>query len=292
MYFENRLSETGGRKITEPQLQTMCIQAEARSVISSPQLTVEETKQKPAHSTVAWYEYQLQEVMEMYRESVLHLLKQGQTMDLLPSYEKLRNEHFPIMTFIATLIQHLGGNEISIKSLTNRTHQAEEEALQQYSNAKQTKILPENLDRSKDKEIVGSETPRDLIPPPDKPKTSLKVGKFFPLFSNSIPPQNNNGVDNGEVEDNNEPGIYSKILDGAGDGTHYITTSFVKNNDKIKDQLLTHFKYFLKLMCENIEGLKSHPVNTERKLPILTSASDGNIPTTGTKIRDYFFCPK
>jgi hypothetical protein len=63
----------------------------------------------------------------------------------------------------------------------------------------------------------------------------------------------------------------------------------VKNNDKIKDQLLTHFKYFLELMCENIEGLKIHPVNTERKLPILTSASDGNIPTTGTKIGDYFF---
>jgi hypothetical protein len=42
-------------------------------------------------------------------------------------------------------------------------------------------------------------------------------------------------------------------------------------------------------MCENIEGLKVQSVNTERKLPVLTSASDGNIPTTGTKIRDYFF---
>jgi hypothetical protein len=182
----------------------------------SPQLTVEETKQKPAHPTVARYEDQLQEVMDTYRESVLHLLKQGQTMYLSSSYEKLRSEHFPIMTGITTLIQHLGGNKISIESLTNRTHQAEEEALRQYSNAKQTKIFPENLDRSKDKEIVRSETPRDLIPPPDKPKTSLKVGKFFPLFSNSTPPWHNNGADNNEVEDDNEPGIYSKILDGAG----------------------------------------------------------------------------
>jgi hypothetical protein len=153
MYIANRLSETGGRKITEPQLQTICIQAEEQSVISSPQLTVKETKQKPAHPTIAWYEDQLQEVMETYHESVLHLLKQGQTMYLLSSYEKLRSEHFPIMTGIATLIQHLGENEISIKSLTNRTHQAEEEALRQYSNAKQTKILPEQLDRSKDKEL-------------------------------------------------------------------------------------------------------------------------------------------
>ncbi len=107
MYNANQLSETGGRKITEPQLQTMCIQAEARSVISSPQLTVKETKQKPAHPTIAWYEDQQQEVMEMYRESVLHLLKQRQTMYLFSSYEKLRSEHFPIMTGIATLIQHL-----------------------------------------------------------------------------------------------------------------------------------------------------------------------------------------
>jgi hypothetical protein len=108
------------------------------------------------------------------------------------------------------------------------------------------------------------ETPRDHIPPPDKPKTSLKVGLFFPLFSNSTPPQHNNGADNGEVEDDNKPGICSKILDGTGDSTHYITASFVKNNNKIKDQLLTHFKYFLELMCENIEGLKIHPVNMER----------------------------
>jgi hypothetical protein len=119
MYIANRLSETGGRKITEPQLQTMCIQAEAWSVISAPQLTVKETKQKSAHPTVPRYEDQLQEVMETYRESVLHLLKQGQTMYLLSNYEKLRSEHFPIMTGIATLIQHLGGNEISIKSLAN-----------------------------------------------------------------------------------------------------------------------------------------------------------------------------
>jgi hypothetical protein len=128
----------------------------------------------------------------------------------------------------------------------------------------------------------------DPIPPPDKPKTALKVGKFFPVFSNSTPPWHDNDTDNGEDKDSYEPGIYSKILDGAGEGTHYITASFVKNNDKIMDQLLSHFKYCLVLMCANIEGLKFHPVNTKKKLPILTSASDKNIPTTSTKIWDYF----
>ncbi len=218
---------------------------------------------------------------------MLHILKQGQTTDLSSRYESLRSKHFPIMTIIAALIQHLGGKEISIDSLRYQTHQAEEEALRQHSNAQQTKTCPKNLDESKVKEILEPEAPMDPIPPPDKPKTALKVGKFFPVFSNSTPPWHDNDADNGEEEDGYEPGIYSKILDGAGDGTHYITASFVTNNNKIKDQLLSHFKYFLELMCANIEGLKIHPVNTKKKLPILTSASDKNIPTTGTNIWDY-----
>jgi hypothetical protein len=88
----------------------------------------------------------LQEVIKKYRESVLHILKQGQTTDLSSRYESLMSEHFTIMTGIASLIQHLGGKDISINSLMYRTHQAEEEALQQHSDAQQTKTRPENLD--------------------------------------------------------------------------------------------------------------------------------------------------
>jgi hypothetical protein len=88
---------------------------------------------------------------------------------------------------------------------------------------------------------------------------------------------NDNKADNGEDKDGYKPGIYSKFLDGAGDGAYYITASFVKNNSTIKDQLLSHFKCVLELMCANIEGLKIHPVNTKKKLPILTSASDKNL---------------
>jgi hypothetical protein len=53
MYIANQLSEAGGRKITEPQLQTLCIQAETQGVTSSPHLTFNETKQKPVHPAVA-----------------------------------------------------------------------------------------------------------------------------------------------------------------------------------------------------------------------------------------------
>ena len=82
--------------------------------------------------------------------------------------------------------------------------------------------------------------------------------------------------------------MYSKLDGGIGDGTHYITTSFVKSNNKIKNQLLTQVRYFIDLMSANIDGVKFHPLSTERSLPILTLSGDKNFPTTGTKIRDYF----
>ncbi len=53
MYIANQLSEAGGRKITEPHFQTLCIQAETRGVALSPHLTSNETKQKPAHPAIA-----------------------------------------------------------------------------------------------------------------------------------------------------------------------------------------------------------------------------------------------
>ncbi len=93
-----------------------------------------------------------------------------------------------------------------------------------------------------------------------------------------------------DLEDNeDDPGIYNKTIDGVGVGTHLITASFMKTKDKIRDQLLMNFAYFSKLMYTNIDGLKIHPVSTDESLPILTSAKDTNMPTTGTKVRDYFF---
>jgi hypothetical protein len=82
--------------------------------------------------------------------------------------------------------------------------------------------------------------------------------------------------------------MYSKLDKGVCDRTHYITASFVKSKDKIKDQLLTQVRYFLDLMSANIDGVKIHPLGTERSLPILTSSMDKNFPITSTKIRDYF----
>jgi hypothetical protein len=90
-------------------------------------------------------------------------------------------------------------------------------------------------------------------------------------------------------EDEDDPGIYSRTIDGVRDETHLIITSFIKTNDKIQDQLVTNFNYFYELMHANINGLQIHPLKTDKSLPILTSPIDKNIPTTGTKVRDYFY---
>jgi hypothetical protein len=42
-------------------------------------------------------------------------------------------------------------------------------------------------------------------------------------------------------------------------------------------------------MHANIDGLQTHPLNPNKSLPILTSPTDKNIPTTETKVRDYFY---
>jgi hypothetical protein len=85
------------------------------------------------------------------------------------------------------------------------------------------------------------------------------------------------------------PDLYGKIIDGVSDGMHLIIASFIKANDKIRGQLLKSFAYFSEVMCANINGLKFHLVFTGKPLPDLTSAKDANMPTTRTKVRDYFF---
>jgi hypothetical protein len=128
----------------------------------------------------------------------------------------------------------------------------------------------------------------DPLLPPKKPKASLKPSKFFPVFADQTPPRQTDIPNRNDSDEEDKPGVYSKLDEGVADGTHYITVSFVKSNDKIKDQLLTQVRYFLDLMNANIDGIKFHPLSTKKSLPILTSSADKNFPTTGIKIRDFF----
>jgi hypothetical protein len=85
------------------------------------------------------------------------------------------------------------------------------------------------------------QVPQDTILPPGQIKPSLKAGKFHPVIASTPPPcqTDSTGADPDKEED--DLGIYSKTIDRVGDGTHLITTSFIKTNDKIRDQLLFFF---------------------------------------------------
>jgi hypothetical protein len=100
-------------------------------------------------------------------------------------------------------------------------------ALKNPSAVAEEKISPNTLDN------VGP------ILPPTKPKASLKPRKFFPVFADQTPPCQTEICNEDDGEEEDEPGVYSKLDKGVSDGTHYITASFVKSNNKIKDQLLT-----------------------------------------------------
>jgi hypothetical protein len=63
--------------------------------------------------------------------------------------------------------------------------------------------------------------------PPDKPKSSLKAGKFFPVRSSTPPPHQKESTETNPDDDEDDPGIYSRTIDGVGDGMHLIIASFI-----------------------------------------------------------------
>jgi hypothetical protein len=132
------------------------------------------------------------------------------------------------------------------------------------------------------------QVPQDPRLPPGQIKSSLKTGKFPSSHCKYTTPRQTKSTSADLDDEEDDPGIYSKTVDGVGDGTHPITTSFIKTNDKIRDQLLKNL-YFSDLMHANIDGLKIHPISTKKPLPILTSPKDKNIPTTGNNNQRLFF---
>ncbi len=211
---------------------------------------------------------------------------------LVTTDNKLRGASFPIISGLATLITHLGGEDISVQELEILTRQAKDDALELHTASMPPKVPSPCPVITTKCSATGNapppQVPQDPILPPGKIKSSLKKGKFHPVIA-STPPTCQTELTSADPDNKeDDPGIYSKPIGWVGDGTHLITTSFIKTNDKIRDQLLFCFVYFFNLMHANINGLKIHLVSTKNPLPILTSPKDKNIPTTGNKIRDYF----
>jgi hypothetical protein len=178
---------------------------------------------------------------------------------LASQYEELRCNNFPIMTRLANLILQLGGEEIPHAGLSILADHAEEEGLLLYTSYTAPMLLP-SKGALKNPAVLVKKTISPnasnnafLVLPPTKPKASLKPSKCFPVFAEQTSPCLADFHSKDDEDDISEPGVYSKLDKGVGDGTHYITASFVKTNEKIKDQLLTQVRYFLDLMCANIE---------------------------------------
>jgi hypothetical protein len=130
----------------------------------------------------------------------------------------------------------LGGEEISVQELKILTHQAKDNALELHTASMPPK-MPSLPPAVTTRNASPPQVPHDPILPPGQIKSSLKMGKFHPVIASTPPPCQTKSTSANPEDYEDDPGIYSKTIDGVGDGTHLITTSFIKTNGKIRDQL-------------------------------------------------------
>ena len=140
---------------------------------------------------------------------------------------------------LASLITHLGGDTISKEDINQFTRQAETDALVLHTTTTPDTPAPPLPHATVDNDATNVDPTQamqqDAMTPPNKPKPSLKAGKFLPARSTTPPPRQAGAIniDSGYDEDDNDSGIYNHTVDGVGDGTHLIIASFIKTNDKI-----------------------------------------------------------
>ncbi len=132
----------GGAAISESQLKILRDQAEkcgmefvwAESAQSSLTSAQNPDSSSPTQSAIVGYTAELHATINRHHDSILQLLKLSATIKLLPDlspyYNKLWGASFPIISGLATLITHLGGDEISCQQLKIFTHQAKDDALE------------------------------------------------------------------------------------------------------------------------------------------------------------------
>jgi hypothetical protein len=131
----------------------------------------------------------------------------------------------------------LGGEEISVQELKILTHQAKDDALELHAASMSPKMpFPSPVVTTRN--APPPQVPHDPILHPGQINSSPKTGKFHPVITNTPPSRQTKSTSIDQDDKEDDPGIYSKTIDGVGDGTHLITASFIKMNDKIRDQLL------------------------------------------------------
>jgi hypothetical protein len=153
------------------------------------------------------------------------------------------------MSGLAKLILRLGGKEISHHNLETLTRNAQDEALKFHVATMPTEhVSPGTASSVPDTNAVDK-----YGDPPHQASKNIAQLLTQPC------PMDSTDADLDDDKDN--PGLYGKMIDGVSGGTYLITASFIKTNDKIRDQLLKNFGNFSELMCANINGLKIHPIS-------------------------------
>jgi hypothetical protein len=129
LYIAAHHLAAGGAPISELQMKILLDQAEkcamefvqAKSVQPSLKSAQAPDLVSPTQAAIAHYTAELHATINKHRDSVLQLLKLSATIKPLPDlsthYDKLQGTSFPIIFGLATLITHLGGEEISVQEL-------------------------------------------------------------------------------------------------------------------------------------------------------------------------------
>jgi hypothetical protein len=309
-YIAGQLLDAGGEVVLEDCMGNLCTQAKEHALEDCRVASTHAADSapypgiiSPAWSAILQYEAELYAVIKSHCKGILQLLMssssvRGSMPNLSSQHDELRSAHLSIISGLAKLIMHLAGKEISSHDIKKLTCNAEGEAIELHAATMPTKRgspdaassapnigLPLRVEANGVTDQASTNIARPLV----TPKSSPKADKFVPAFSVVTQPCPTDSTNAYLGDDEDDPGLYGKMIDGVSNGTHLIIASFIRTNDKIRDQLLKNFTYFPELMFSNINGLKIHQVSTGKPLPVLTSAKDANMPTTGIKVRDNFF---
>ncbi len=198
----------------------------------------------------ALYEAEFKATLTKYRDSIVQLLQSSPTSaplpDLTAQYDQLRRNYHPIISGLANLITHLGGDNSSEANIDQYTRQAETDALALHTiSTPETSANP--LPHATINDDATQIDPTQVMQQgdmtaPRRPKLLLKAGKFLPTRP-TLPPfcQADATAIDPDDKDKDDHGIYNHAVEGVGDGTHLIIASFIKTNNKIRDQLVTNF---------------------------------------------------
>jgi hypothetical protein len=205
----------------------------------------------PAWSAILKYEAELYAVIKRNCKGILQSLMsssaRGSMPDLSSQYGELRSTHLSIISGLQKGILHLGGKEISSQDIKELTLNAEEEAIKLHTAAMPTKrgspgtaSSAPNTSPPQRVEANGvmDQASTNIAQLPFTPKSSLKAGKFVHAFSVVTQPCPTDSTTTDLDDDKDNPGLHGKMIDGVSNGMHLIIASFIKTNDKIRDQLL------------------------------------------------------